>query len=104
MDLKVHWSVVVAGGVFVVLGFLIFMFTFGLETGLKGVDAKTHALIDMLIDTEAELAKVAWPSKEQLTRYSVAVLLFIALFGVYLLCVDYLVAVVLRVLGVLPKG
>jgi preprotein translocase SecE subunit len=55
-----------------------------------------------LIDTESELAKVSWPGSEELTRSTTAVLISIVLLGGFLFCVDWLVALVMRMLEVLP--
>ncbi len=92
-----------AGGLFIALGALVFLFTFGLNTGLKGLDARTHRLIDLLIDTEAELAKVSWPSREELTASTTAVLVSIVVLGALLFCIDSMTAFVMGILKVLPK-
>ncbi|MHC4479751.1 MAG: preprotein translocase subunit SecE [Planctomycetota bacterium] len=92
-----------AAGLFAVLAGLTFLVTFGLGTGLKGLDSKTHALIDMLIDTESELAKVSWPGPEELTRSTTAVLVSVLLLGAFLFCVDWLMALAMGALKVLPK-
>jgi len=92
-----------AGGVFIVLGAVIFLITFGPQTGLRGLDSKTKRLIDLLIDTEAELAKVSWPSSQELTSSTTAVLVSIILLGAFLFCVDWLAASLMRSLQVLPS-
>lgn len=103
LGLEVHTAALWAGGAFVVMGVLIFLFTFGLETGFKGLDSKTHALIDMLIDTEAELSKVSWPDSDELSVSTTAVLVAVVLLGAFLLGVDWLVALFMRTAGVLPR-
>ncbi len=92
-----------AAGLFVALGALVFLFTFGLKTGLKGLDARTHRLIDLLIDTESELAKVSWPGREELTASTTAVLVSIVVLGALLFCIDWMAAFVMGSLKVLPK-
>jgi preprotein translocase SecE subunit len=88
--------------VFVVLAFVIFLFTYGLRTGLAALDKTSHALIDLLIDTQAELAKVSWPGREELVRSTAAVLVSMVLLGAFLVSVDWVVISALRMLGVLP--
>lgn len=51
---------------------------------------------DFLIETESELAKVSWPTREQVMGSTGAVLVLVLLLGVYLLTVDKLVDVLLR--------
>ena len=92
------WSAVL----FVALAAGIFLFIFGVETGIKGLDAKVHGVIDLLIDTEAELNKVSWPSSNELTGSTTAVLVSIVVLGGYLFCVGLLISYVMRTLGVLP--
>jgi len=92
-----------AGGLFIVLATVVFLVTFGLQTGLQGLDSKTTRFIDLLIDTESELAKVSWPSSEELTSSTTAVLISIILLGAFLFCVDWLAASLMRSLQVLPS-
>jgi len=102
LGMDVPHSALWAALLFVGLAFVIFLFTYGMETGLKSLDKKTHALIDLLVDTQSELSKVSWPGSEELTRSTTAVLVSILLLGVFLLCVDWLLASALRSLEVLP--
>ncbi len=102
LGVDVPVAVLWAGGVFLVLGLMVFLFTFGPQTGLQFIDKNTHALIDLLIDTEAELAKVSWPNKEELTRSTTAVLLSMLLLAVFLFGVDQVVLTFMRMAGVLP--
>jgi preprotein translocase subunit SecE len=92
-----------AAGLFLMLAFVAFVFTFGLATGIAGVDGKVRALIDLLIDTQAELGKVSWPNREQLTRSTTAVLVSVVLIGLFLLVVDLLVGYAMRMMNVLPS-
>lgn len=102
LGMPVQYSSIVGAVVFVLLAFVIFMLTYGLATGIRGLDSKTHGLIDLLIDTESELAKVSWPGSDELTRSTTAVLISIALLALFLFLVDWFVASVMRSLGVLP--
>lgn len=92
-----------AGGLFLVLGVVILLLTLGPETGAQSIDSKTHALIDLLIDTEAELKKVSWPGREELIRSTTAVLVSIVVLGFYLLGVDWVISYIMRGIQVLPR-
>ena len=102
LGMDIPHSAIWAAVLFVGLAFVAFVFTYGLQTGLAAVDKGSHTLIDLLIDTQAELGKVSWPGSEELSRSTIAVLISILLLGVFLLGVDWLVASALRTLGVLP--
>jgi preprotein translocase SecE subunit len=99
----VPYSAVWAAGLFVVLGAFVFLFTFGLATGLKVLDENTHRFVDLLVDTESELAKVAWPGRDELGRSTGAVLVLILVLGAFLYIVDQIVAYVFGLLRVLPQ-
>ncbi len=103
LGMKVPPAALYAGGAFVAIGVVVFLLTFGLETGIKAIDGKTHALIDLLVDTEGELAKVSWPDSDELSVSTTAVLVSVVLLGVFLLCADWLIALVMRTAGVLPR-
>ena len=49
----------------------------------KNVNKKSY-----IEEIKAELKKVKWPTKEEMFKYSIAVLVFIVLFGVYFYGLD----------------
>jgi len=103
LGMKVPFAALWAAGLFVVLGAFVFLFTFGVATGLEALDSKTRASVDLLIDTEGELAKVSWPGRDDLLRATSAVLVLILVLGAFLFGVDNLVTYLLSMVGVLPK-
>jgi preprotein translocase SecE subunit len=103
LGMKVPYAAVVAGGLFVLMGAFVWLVTFGPQTGLKGLDGVTRKWIDLLIDTEGELRKVSWPTRDDLVNSTAAVLVSIALLGAFLVSMDYLVGWAMTGLGVLPK-
>jgi preprotein translocase SecE subunit len=103
LGMAVPYAALVAGAIFVVAGALIWLVTSGPQTGIKGLDAVTRRYIDLLIDTEGELRKVSWPTREDLTNSTAAVLVSIVLLGAFLVGMDYLVSWVMSGIGVLPK-
>jgi preprotein translocase subunit SecE len=48
----------------------------------------THRLADYLINSEAELRKVSWPTRAELKRQTIVVLVFMGFFGFFLLIAD----------------
>jgi preprotein translocase subunit SecE len=45
-------------------------------------------VVDYLINSEAEMRKVSWPTKDELKRQTVVVIIFLAFFGAFLLLAD----------------
>ncbi len=56
---------------------------------------------DFLIATEAEMNKVSWTTREDLTRATIVVLVTVFLLATYLFGVDLVWSWLLRVIGVL---
>jgi len=100
MDLS-H-SALWAAGLFVVVGVVVFVLSYGPATGIRAIDTKVHSLIDLLVETESELGKVSWPGPDELTRSTTAVLVSIVLLGAFLFVVDAVVAFLMGALRVLP--
>ncbi len=102
LGIKVPYAALVPGGVFIVLGALVWVVTYGPQTGIKGLDSVTRKWIDLLIDTEGELRKVSWPTRDDLVNSTTAVLVSLVLLGMFLVGMDYLVSWVMSRIGVLP--
>ena len=102
LGMQVPYAAIAAGVLFIVASAAVWVVSFGSETGLKGVDAVTQKWIDLLVDTEAELRKVFWPTRDDLINSTAAVLVSIILLGVFLLAVDYTVSWMMSQLHVLP--
>ena len=102
LGMRVPYAALAAGALFVVMSAVVWVVTFGSQTGIKGVDSVTQKWIDLLIDTEAELRKVFWPTRDDLIRSTAAVMVSIILLGVFLLAVDWTVGWAMSQLHVLP--
>ena len=102
LGMPVQYSALWGAALFVVAGLVVFLLAYGPSTGIKGIDGRVHKLIDLLVETESELTKVAWPGSEELSRSTTAVLVSILLLGVFLFVVDWIVTQVMGSLHVLP--
>ena len=91
-----------AAGVFLALGAIVALFTTGARTGVGAIDSKTAGFVQLLSETETELQKVSWPSKDELTNSTAVVLACMAILGLFLFCVDQFVGWFMGVLKVLP--
>jgi preprotein translocase subunit SecE len=52
-------------------------------------------ILRFLKEVRAELRKVAWPNRKELTSYTIVVLVAVAIVAVYVGVIDYLVSVIL---------
>jgi len=58
---------------------------------------------EFLIETQAELKKVAWPPKAEVKGSTLVVVFTIVVFGVFLFVVDWLLALLTNVINIYPK-
>ena len=103
LAMPVRYSTIWAAVFFLIAGVVIAVFTFGLRTGIRSLDAVTASFVDMLVDTEAELQKVSWPTKDDLTTSTSVVLVCVVILGIFLWCVDLVVSFVMSSANVLPR-
>jgi len=103
VEIPVPYDAVWAGILFVALAAVIAIFVFGVQTGLRRLDAASSSLVDLLVDTQGELQKVSWPSREELSRSTVIVLSCVLLLGGFLWVVDIVISSAMMVLNVLPR-
>ena len=57
-----------------------------------------HRIINYLRTAKLELMKVAWPTRQQTTKYTVEVLLISAGFALFLGLLDYVISWVLQLI------
>ncbi|MDD2377937.1 MAG: preprotein translocase subunit SecE [Bacilli bacterium] len=51
------------------------------------------------IGVKKELAKVRWPSKKEMTKYSIATISFIIFFGAFFALIDFILAGIKVLIG-----
>jgi len=103
LGLTVPTAVIWCGGLFVVVALIIGVLAGGLRTGIGWLDSKTQAFVDLMISMQAEMQKVAWPSKDELTRSTYVVLACILIMGLFLFFTDMIFSRTMQFLSVLPK-
>jgi len=97
----ITYSLLAAAILFIILGGLMALICTGTAIGLKKIDKFSAASVDFLIESESELRKVSWPSREELTGSTFVVIFVTILLGVYIVTVDKVVSVFMQRLGVL---
>ena len=95
------WGLLSSFALFVFLGFFVFVFVAGLETGLRPIDDGGRKTVEFLIDTQGELQKVSWPTRYELIGSTAVVIVSIVVIGIFVLGVDWVVSVAMKYIGVL---
>jgi len=101
VDISLTWGLISAFALFVVLGFLIYVFVVGLETGIRPLDNSGKRVVEFLIEAQGELQKVSWPTKYELVGSTAVVIISVIVIGVFVLGVDWFVSRIMEYIGVL---
>lgn len=101
LNIRLTWGIVSSFFLFVFCGVIIGVFTLGFEVGLKRIDNKSKKAIEFFIETQAELQKVSWPTKNELIGSTVVVIVCIIIFSIYILGVDWVVSSIIESIGLL---
>jgi len=94
-----HWT---GSGTFLQLGLPGLLMAAGLWIAYRLVNWPTFA--DFLISVEGEMAKVSWPSRSELIRSSIVVILTIFVLAAILFAYDFIWNWLLKALGVVSRG
>jgi preprotein translocase SecE subunit len=73
----------------------------GFEIGLKGIDSKSKKAVEFFIETQAELQKVSWPTRDELIGSTVVVIVCLVILSLYIFGVDWVVSSVMEAIGLL---
>lgn len=95
------WGLICSFALFAVLGFLIYIFVAGMETGVKPLDNSGKRVVEFLIETQGELQKVSWPTKYELVGSTAVVIISVVVIGIFVLGVDWFVSLIMGYIGVL---
>ena len=98
---KLTWGLVSAVMFFLVCAVLIGVHTTGFETGLARLDANSKKAVEFLIDTQAELQKVSWPTRDELVGSTGVVIILLIALGAYIFGVDWAITRIMRFIGFL---
>ncbi|KAA3607733.1 MAG: preprotein translocase subunit SecE [Candidatus Scalindua sp. AMX11] len=101
LGVDLTWGLVCSFVLFLVCGCLIFLFTTGFEVGLGWLDGKSKRAVEFFIDTQGELQKVSWPTKNELVGSTVVVIVFLLLMSLYIFGVDWVVSTAMESIGLL---
>jgi len=98
---KLTWGLVSAVTFFLVSVALIGVYTTGYETGLGRVDVNSKKTVEFLIDTQGELQKVSWPTREELIGSTGVVIILLVILGAYIFGVDWVITRIMKIIGFL---
>lgn len=86
----------------VALGFTVALLCCGWTTGIEAIDKRTRAFNDLLVDTQAEMQKVAWPTREELYSSTAVVMAFMLILGFFIASADIVISTIISLTGILP--
>ncbi|MEK7298126.1 MAG: preprotein translocase subunit SecE [Planctomycetota bacterium] len=101
VGLGLTWGLICSFALFAVLGFLIYIFVAGMETGVRPLDNSGKKVVEFLIETQGELQKVSWPTKYELVGSTAVVIISVVVIGIFVLGVDWFVSLIMGYIGVL---
>lgn len=101
VGLGLTWGLICSFALFAVLGFLIYIFVAGMETGVRPLDNSGKRAVEFLIETQGELQKVSWPTKYELVGSTAVVIISVVVIGIFVLGVDWFVSLIMGYIGVL---
>ena len=96
LGIELTWGLFGGALVFAILGGAIALISTGADVGIKKLDGFTTSSVDFLIETEVELKKVSWPSREELTGSTFVVIFVTIILGIYIVGVDYIVSTIMK--------
>ncbi|MCP5003627.1 MAG: preprotein translocase subunit SecE [Planctomycetes bacterium] len=95
------WGLVSSCILFLFCGCVICLFTTGFEVGFGWLDGLSKKAVGFFIDTQGELQKVSWPTKNELVGSTVVVIVCLLLMSAYIFGVDWVVSTCMEAIGVL---
>jgi preprotein translocase SecE subunit len=101
VEAPITFGLLSAAVFFIISAALIVVLTTGYETGLKTLDVNSKKAVDFLIDTQGELQKASWPTREELIGSTAVVIFSVIILGVYIFGVDWVITQVMRWIGFL---
>ncbi len=97
----ITYGLVAALVLFAVLAGAVALVVTGASIGVKRVDRWSRRAVDFLIETEVELKKVSWPSRDELMGSTFIVVVVTFALGLYIFAVDWVVSKVMHRLSIL---
>lgn len=101
LNVSFNWGFLTSVSLFVVCLALVGILAGGVQTKVGPLDASGRRVVDFLIDIQAELQKVSWPSKQELISSIIVVLISIVVLSLYIFGVDALMREIMKLLGFL---
>ncbi|HLG29946.1 MAG TPA: preprotein translocase subunit SecE [Candidatus Brocadiales bacterium] len=101
LNVSFNWGFLGAIILFVICGTFLGILVGGVQTNVGPLDTGGRKIVDFLVDIQAELQKVSWPTKQELVGSVIVVIISIIVLSAYILGIDALMREVMRLLGFL---
>lgn len=101
IDIPLTWGLICSFLFFLLCAAFVNVLVGSFETGIKAIDNLGKRVVGFLIDTQGELQKVSWSSKQELVRSTIIVIVCVIAFGIFIFSVDRVVTTVMKFIGIL---
>ena len=101
VSLPLTWGLISSFFFFLLCALFVGVLVGGVETGIKKIDNLGQRAVGYLIDTQVELQKVSWPTRQELIGSTIVVIICAVILGVYIFGVDRFVTSIMRLVKVL---
>ncbi len=101
LEVPITWGLAGSVVFFALSAVVIAAMTTGVETGLRVLDNNSRKAVEFLIETQGELQKVSWPTREELLGSTVVVIFSVIVLGIYIFGVDWVIMRVMKWIGFL---
>jgi preprotein translocase SecE subunit len=101
LNVSFNWGFLGAAILFTICGTLVGIIVGGVQTNIRPLDTSGRKMVDFLIDIQAELQKVSWPTRQELIGSIIVVVISVIVLSLYIFGVDALMREIMKLLGFL---
>ena len=101
LSVTLTWGLISSFSFFLICIVFVGILVGCLETGIGKIDNTGQRVVGFLIETQAELQKVSWPTRQELVGSTIVVIICAVVLGVYIFGVDRFVTTVMKLVKVL---
>lgn len=101
LSLPLTWGLVSSFAFFLFCIAVVAVFVGCIETGVQRIDRAGQFVVEFLIEAQAELQKVSWPTRQELVGSTIVVLICAVILAAFVFGVDRFVTAIMKALNVL---
>lgn len=101
INIPLTWGLICSFLFFLLCAAFVNVLVGSFETGIKAIDNMGKRVVGFLIDTQGELQKVSWSSKQELIGSTIVVIVCAIALGLFIFGVDRVVTMVMKFIRIL---